>query len=471
MKNTFIFCIFGISLMTVQTGFAQDPFNNPLYNTLYSKDCTIPEQAQVIHYPMAHPEVGLISFVNFFSSKTDKDAKNKKDEAETNSITVVYTTNEDEMIHIEKGMDFNYNLFDNASPAISYSSFQLIQLLKDHPSALVFDESLWTKNTAKGLEVEAKIFEFIFKNLLPFAVLRNQFFDFQINTMSLKYTSSYQNLDETENQILSTYSGGIAALYLGIIDQIHPTTNIATIKKALEQYWVQHSFSPDAVYNKMNRNITELDNLSLEFKKANTEEEKKVIKNQFYTTYKDFEYLNNLYHNFLIQWRESLLLDSVEPVLKEQTEHQNSPIIIAYGMLHDFSDEFSNYNFYTIPHACSIPSPFVLHNILTMAFASQRYVEETNEDNQNVLYQFLYEKWNQISENQKNTLKRSASISNLLISDFEQIRRIINKETFSDEENFEFIFNSFISEEITLILPSARRTLRIISDLYQSPTI
>ena len=60
---------------------------------------------------------------------------------------------------------------------------------------------------------------------------------------------------------------------------------------------------------------------------------------------------------FVSPYREQLLLQAVENNIK-QPGNKGKMVFINYGMFHDFSDDFEDYNFYTLPYACSTPSSY-----------------------------------------------------------------------------------------------------------------
>ena len=456
--------IFGIYLIIAQSGATQTPLSNSWYNILYSKDCDIPNQAEIVHYPMMHPNSINLDYVfKYFFNRSESDESettepttatitkmksNSIDEnaqSETDYLPPAISTDEQSEQTIILAPNFTY-----INP-VAYSSFQFIQLLKKYPSALVFDETIWSSAFAEVVGRMGKWGNYTNKLLWPLALVRNKLFDFQITMERLTNISSYNTLEFEERRILSKFTGGIIALLLGIIDRLYPSTLIEPATVA-EQYWKQYELIPNEVYPQMVDGINQLSHLSSQFKEANKEEQKE-IKNKFYKLYNKLKHLRRINMDFIFQYRESLLFDSVRSSLTHQIDHQTDPVIIAYGMAHDFSDEFSNYNFYTIPYSCSLPEDYA-SDLRIYESIIRHYIQETNEENKDVIYEFLQEKWIQMSESERNRLKRS-SFNQFLISDFEQLRRIFNKESFSEEENFEFIFHSFVSGEVNELLPHA----------------
>ena len=459
-KNCLI--IFGIYLIIAQSGATQTPLNNSWYNILYSKDCDIPNQAEIIHYPMVHPHSINLDYVfKYFFNRSESDESGINQEpttvmmksnsisenaqSETDYLSPAISTDEQSEQTIILAPNFTY-----INP-VAYSSFQFIQLLKKYPSALVFDEMIWSPTFAKVVGRMGKWWNYTNKILWPLALVSNNLFGFQITMERLTNISSYNTLEFEERRILSKFTGGIIALLLGIIDRLYPSTLIEPVT-VVEQHWKKYELIPNEAYPQLVDGINQLSHLSSQFKKANKEEQKE-IKNKFYKLYNKLKNLRRINMDFLFQYRESLLFDSVRSTLTHQIDHQTDPVIVAYGMAHDFSDEFSNYNFYTIPYSCSLPEGYTSDLNIYVSII-RHYIQETNEENKDVIYEFLQEKWIQMSESERNRLKRS-SLNQFLISDFEQLRRIFNKESFSEEENFEFIFHSFVSGEVNELLPHA----------------
>ena len=323
--------------------------NHPLYNTLYGTDCSIPEGTQIVHYPMIHPPRGEDSSfqqgVNFFIS------------------------------------------------AISRSSFNFIQWIRNYPQALVFDEPLWTSQLAEEAMIE----------LTPSFWKINPIDKYQIELDEMRETHQYQDLSLKSRNLLTLLTGGEAAFALGMIQRLYPTTLKSSIEEVEESFFVFHGITDthrdiSLPWIDLNQKLLELAKQFHQEKTSSAKEDVKKKMRQIYNDVLHLEKLSNGLH--LLEWREQLLAESVEAVLNT-FENKNQTIVISYGMGHDLSNHFSSYNFYVLPYSCvigkTVGSDFEL--LLVLMFHYQVSYHLFEEDVLSILYQDILDRVERLSPN------------------------------------------------------------------------
>ena len=397
MKNIFTLIILITILKTgrvfSQEHFTRPPFqNNPLYNTLYGTDCSIPKGVQLVHYPMSHPIIWP-AVLNLFERKISS------------------------------------NLFIHHD--IAYSSFQFIQLVKQYPSAVVFDEMFYGNKeilSFKNRYYRDIYFNFLIPIVAPFFNPLNRS-NFVFNSWRLEHTDSYEQLTTTELGILSSATGGMVAYALGLLDHLYPVTIYSDYKEVYNESG--RSELPFCFYCFTGR--------VFQFNSSHNETEKEKIKQRFYNAYRKWRDQYQEFLSFMGSWREQALADFVFSVLEEE-DFSNNPVIIAYGAAHDLTDSFTGRNLYTLPLSCTQRETKGLFEI-----ALSRYYSSNNPENKQILRQYIEDKWSRMSLNQRNEIDKHFDFRFIsrwaLIPVSEQIRRVIAEEPLFHKQNAEFVFN------------------------------
>ena len=434
--SKFLFIVFII--LKANGTFSQDHSNSPslqeipLYNTLYGTDCSIPKGVQFVHYPMAHP-------VQFFMTHFWKNL-------------------------FRSGKTIN----DFVNYEIAYSSFHFIQLIKQYPASVVFDEMLIGREETilyknfrdqymtYNIPIAQRVFPDIYK------------FDDLIDSLwKIKNGESYEQLGPKEINILSRSTGGITAYILSLLNHLYPVTFLP--HSEFEEIYFG-SNGVDSLFDDRKDLVNHLISLTnrfnafdpsplvssfVSFKQFNTLSDNKIkkgkIKQDFYVYYQKLIQLFRKFSYYMIQWREQALFDFVFSEV-EKRRLLNKPIIIAFGAAHDFADNFAGKSFYTLPLSCTLPSDSLG---LLLEIAVIRYLTEESEFNRKILRQYIEQQWNRMNHDQKNeanqTYKNYAG-SAVFVPLSEIVKRILKGESVSnDEKNFEFVFNAFIkmsSEEM-----------------------
>ena len=94
---------------------SKDLTQHPFYNTLHSRDCSIPEGTEIVHYSMRHPIEKII-------------------------IQAV----EDRLSNA--GIDIDID------ELIAYSSFHFIKFIEQYSSVIVFEEVLWSQQELDNID-------------------------------------------------------------------------------------------------------------------------------------------------------------------------------------------------------------------------------------------------------------------------------------------------------------------------------
>ena len=306
--------------------------SHPFYNTLYNHDCSIPEGTQVIHYPIYHSTI------------------------------------------LKEFQDLTIR-----------SSFAFLQFLKAHPQAVVFPEKIWFENTLSERMPEVNKY---------MALL-----DLDMNTIdsiqNVKNKNSYDQLTEEEKKFLYA-TGGISHIFLGMPHQTHSVTLFANEDELSTSYWTPYGITqPTLLEIVIEKSIIftekylKLVELAKQIKNNSLTEDQ--IQEEFSSIYTEIKNFLNLDINFILQFRENLLLEAVEKRMNE-SNNQNKLAVIFYGMGHDFSDEFRQVNFYTLPFSCAmgeIPSIDMYSILLGMS-----QLHPNDEIKQEIIHKELVRMWN-----------------------------------------------------------------------------
>lgn len=273
-------------LQNVQNNLSES--GQALYNALYSKDCSIPEGTQILHYPMMH------------------------------------------RMFVDRGEILQHfkDRF-NVEETVAFSQWRLLQLIRQHPNALLFEESVWTE----------RLSDFIPST--EYEILEN-----------LQSAESYKDLKSVSKQAL--YNGAsVLALHLNFTERLYPTTLLSSYFEVFSSYWESVEKDPKLVLDGISELPTEMMNIAMQYRQEESEDRRQQIKKSFHVLFEEFVNLRNLMMGMIIEWREHLLFESVHQTLNEEA-NQDRMVIVAYGGAHDFSDNFRDYNFYTLPYSCSI---------------------------------------------------------------------------------------------------------------------
>ena len=379
----------------------------PLYNTLYGTDCSIPRGVQFVHYPMVHPvQFAMTPFwKSFFRS---------------GKITDDFVDHE-----------------------IAYSSFHFIQLIKQYPASVVFDEMLIGKEEkvfyrklryqymVYGIPIAQRFFPSIYK-----------FDDLMDSLWRIKNAGSYEELGSKEINILSRSTGGITAYILGLLNRLYPVTLLSDSE--FEALYFGSNGMASLFIDRRNL-VNHLISLANKFNAFDNEMKKEKIKQDFSFYYQKLTQLLQQFSYYMIQWREQALFDFAVNIRMRNRRFFNKPIVIAFGAAHDFADDFAGKSFYTLPLSCTL-LPDSIKTLIKIAVI--RYLSEESEFNRAILRQFIEQQWNSMSLDQKNEVNQTYQNytgSTVFIPLSEIVRRILKEEPLSNKEkNFEFVFDVFI---------------------------
>ena len=362
----------------LQTEIGLSKEDQAFYNALYNKDCSIPEGTQVLHYPMFHKT----------PSNTPEVLRNM-----LNALNIEDTT--------------------------SYSQWGVLQLIRQYPNALVFDEAFWTEEaisqSASDLFWQSVVYarqniidgnyddymetnntslvEYIYNLLFS---QEEQETNIESTDEELLYSSTeeellerfeiataYEDLSSLGKKILY-YGGTQVALGLGVIDRIYPTTLFSSLDEVRTAYWKSIQRDPEQVSQRISELNVELLKTAGQYNKETSVTKKDEIKESFRVLFEERQYLNSLQKGFIFKWREHLLFKSVSKVL-EEASNQSRMVIIPYGFTHDFSDDFKDYNFYQLPYACSIPTEEMISNLFFIGLLP----EIKSKSRRNMFHQFI----------------------------------------------------------------------------------
>lgn len=388
---------------------------NPLYNTLYGTDCSIPRGVRFVHYPMLHPS--QLYMAPFWKK-------------------------------LFRGGEAEESFIDHET---AYSSFLFIQLIKQNPSSVVFDEMLIGREEA----VLYRNLRWQYQYMTYGAPIAQRFFPDIYERYSglmdvlwrIKNAGSYEQLGPKEINILSRSTGAAAAYILGLLNRLYPVTFLSDIEFA-DIYFSSNGFNSfDSFWYDRKIFVNHLISLTNRFNNSDDEAEKEEIKQDFYFYYKELTRLLRQLSYYMLQWREQAAVDFAVNAVRKTRKRRffNKPAVIAFGAAHDFTDNFAGKSFYTLPLSCALlpDSPKTLLQIAVV-----RYLAEESELNQEILRQFIKNQWSRMSLDQKSEIDQTYQNhtgSAVFVPISEILRRIFKGESVSDEEkNFEFVFNVFI---------------------------
>ena len=273
-------------------------------NELSFVDCQIPKGVQVVHYPMIHRKNQMIS--EYSGIQTPK--------------------------HIDR--------FFN-SVAV-YSQFHLTKFIKEYNGGYVFWEGAVQTLSKNDLKKGALILKMNHEDD-SFSVSHHEILSY----FPEGTPDRFEDLTASQKYMFLQAGGGLLSFILGDVDKIHRVTSE-------EEYEVVTSQLTD-VLKDYGALLEEIIVLEEQIEQAeNAQDLKKTLENK----YRDFDKISEKRDRVIFQDRELALQEEVEKILNTG-DQKNSLVIIAYGAAHELSDNFENYNFYMLPHACTMPKDFL----------------------------------------------------------------------------------------------------------------
>ena len=287
---------------------SRDLTQHPFYNTLHSKDCSIPEGTEVVHYPMRHP-----------INKT--------------------VTHAVETILNSVGVEINID------ELTTYSTFHFIKLLKQYSSSIIFEEFLLSQSQLNNINT-------VIEQSTGRSIGVQEASELRTN---LQRADSFEDLNLKSKALLSRLTGGLAVFLTGITSNIYPVSTKSSVEEVMASF--EDTFGTNFFNAQKEIQILseDLASTAYQFNGEIDQTRKTILRDNAYQIYKKKYTLRRLSNNFVSPYREQLVLQIVEDTIS-QSKNEDKLIVINYGMFHDFSDDFEDYNFYTLPYACSMPS-------------------------------------------------------------------------------------------------------------------
>ena len=348
--------------------------NQDFYNTFFNTDCSVPEDTQILHYPMLHQSI--IEGSELFQKFQDK-------------------------FKLEE--------------AVAFSQWRLLQLIRQHPNVLVFEESFWTESDMSLANEES---------YLP-GILK-----------SIDEAQFYEELTSLDKQALRR-GASVLALHLGFIERLYPTTLFSSNSESIaefQKYWERVEKDPIHTLQRIIDLESEKMTIAVQYRQEKSEDKRNQIRESYRMLFEEQSDLINLSDNMLFQLRENWLSESVRQTLNKKNNRQM--VIIAYGSAHDLSDDFKDYNFYQIPYVCSgsITASASALNIST-AISTLYDIERIARAKKYMIYQFTL-------DNLENLSDEDAQSFYFLFKYHPQLRAV-SEEEFSAEKFREFLVDTF----------------------------
>ena len=225
------------------------------------------------------------------------------------------------------------------------SQFLIAHIISNHPSRIVFNEGSQFVITEKSKE---NITYFIRNetgrenNLSPQDIA---------DTFNHRLPSSFKSLNKEQKNLLLKLGAAPIAFSLDQITTIH-RTHSPSEARSLEQ-------TIPKMWNKQKELKSETHDLYARILTAEENKDKKTLRN----LYKEALELSEK-RMALDERSDQIIMDEREEILSREVHFflQNNPskkVFIIYGAAHDLSDEFSEDSFYTLPHHCTMPKPFI----------------------------------------------------------------------------------------------------------------
>jgi len=359
-------------LQNVQNNLSES--GQAFYNALYSKDCSIPEGTQILHYPMIHQ-----------------------------------TSIDNESVQRFKA-EFN------VEEAVAFSQWRLLQLIRQHPNALVFAESISTEEVANSTgDLSMRVLRNVYcqdESAHPYDICSSYdgdegFLEYFWKEMKREwygsylrayYPSTYKDLENVQdaqsydeitslNKKVLYYGASLLAVALGLVERLYPVTLMSSLSEIFPDYWKSVEKDPKLVLDRMTELPTEMMDTAMQYRQEESEDRRQQIKESFRVLFEEFVNLQNLVMGMVLEWREQLLFESVHQTLSER-DHQDKMVIIAYGAGHDFSDDFKDYNFYALPYSCSLFNTNAI-SPLDVFVVSMFYMMNSDAEENTILSQFV----------------------------------------------------------------------------------
>ena len=267
-------------------------------------DCRIPESAQVVHYPMIHKKSQMISEYSVFQAPK----------------------------HIDQFFH---------SVAI-YSQFHLTKLIKEYSNGQVFWEGSTQTFSTQDLGKGTLILKMNHGDN-PFSISHHEILSYFPEGIPERF----EDLTLPQKYMFLQAGGGFLSFIMGDIDKIHRVTSEERYETVITQL-------TDVLqdYGTLLEEIVLLEE-QIE-QKENAKDLEKTLENK----YRDFDKILAERDRVIFEDRELALQEEVERILNTSGQ-TDSLVIIAYGAAHELSDNFENYNFYMLPHKCTMPKNFL----------------------------------------------------------------------------------------------------------------
>ena len=292
---------------------------------------------------------------------------------------------------VQKRSDYLYILDDNASCEIPDSA-EVVHLPQMHELSSIFEFSL-PENTMNFLEESATQSQFLLTKIMAKERFKVVFNEGSKDIITREDMDEYSIGFELTNQQGETRPLSYKHIPLIFDEGVQPHYNHLTLLQKfilLRGGAVRVSFGLNHIET-IHRVMTfseaaELHSQAKSLVKDQTEAEREIktlIKNkekahpkEMSEELKKWSDLNRKFNKLALEDRDQILSREVRSFL-DKTQ-KTLPAIIVYGAAHDFSDDFKNYNFYILPHVCTLPSdylksPFYAQFLRDMAFQIQTH--------------------------------------------------------------------------------------------------
>ena len=269
-----------------------------------SLDCQIPESAQVVHYPMIHRKNQMISQYSGFQHP--------------------------------KHIDQFFN-----SVAV-YSQFHLTKFIKEYDDGKVFWEGAVQTFSTKDLKKGSLVLK-MDSGDDPFSISHHEILSYFPEGVP----DQFEDLTTGQRYMLLQAGGGLISFIMGDIDQVHRVTSEERYETTM-----------DHLTNVLQNYGTLLQEIIVLEEQMEQEGSAKDLKQTLENKYKDFDKIAAQKDRVIFEDREMALQEEVERVLNTSGQ-EDLLVIIAYGAAHELSDNFEDYNFYMLPHDCTMPKDFL----------------------------------------------------------------------------------------------------------------
>lgn len=289
---------------------------SPQPEAFISPDCTIPSSAEVIHYPMMH------------------------------NISEMFQTH------------FPQDVQDFFEESIIYSQFQLFKTIQNYNDMDIF----WEGFSSSLMQDQRDSIDYVLEN-------KEDEYSYLLSNNDIKKLfknySSYDYLTYSQKKILLELGGAPVAFAYGATHALH---RVVTPKEAL-----MNNKKILSIYQENLSLKDELIPLRDEFSNKDNNQKLKELEKEIDTIIEQMNQNQKKMDEIIFDQREVALKKEVQAVLKKT----NKPVLIAFGAAHDFSDEFKNYEFYTISTQCSLPQSFLSHPYyaITLIHKADRLLE------------------------------------------------------------------------------------------------